>query len=195
MRVMLAVAVSLLTPSLAFAHTGHGDVAGFMHGLEHPIGGLDHVFAMFAVGVLAFVLGGRALLVVPLGFVGMMLTGFILGLAQVHLPLVEGAVALSSIVIGVMAATQRRVPVAVATALVGAFAVFHGFAHGAEMPVSASGLGYALGFVISTAVLHIAGIGASMALARLSDRYRFPASRLLAAACALGGVGVLAGWF
>ena len=194
MRVLLALALTLLTPSLAFAHTGLDHGAGFFHGLEHPIGGLDHILAMVAVGVFACVLGGRALLLVPLAFVGMMLVGFALGLAQVDLPFVELGIALSSVVIGAAAAWGKPMPVAAAMSLVGVFAVFHGHAHGAEMPADSSGYGYAAGFALSTALLHLAGIAAAFGVARLVGRFEQTAARLAGAAFALGGLGVIAGW-
>jgi urease accessory protein len=194
MRVLLAIALFLVTPSLAFAHTGHGDAAGFVHGLGHPLGGLDHMLAMLAVGVFAFVLGGRALWLVPLSFVAMMLVGFALGVAQLHLPFVELGIALSSIVIGGAAALNRPMPVAAAMTLVGVFAVFHGHAHGAEMPGSAGGLSYAAGFVLATTLLHIAGIVASLGAARLIGQHAKLATRCAAGLFALGGTGVLAGW-
>lgn len=127
-------------PTAALAHTGVGDTAGLVHGFLHPMGGLDHVLAMLAVGVLAALLGGRALILVPLSFVAMMAVGFVLGLGGVALPLVELGIALSVIVIGAAAAWGGRLPVAAAMSLVGAFAIFHGHAHGAEMPADATGL-------------------------------------------------------
>ena len=151
MRALLALLL-VLVPSAAFAHTGHGDTAGFISGFMHPVGGLDHVLAMVAVGVFAYVLGGRALILVPLAFVGMMAVGFLLGVGQVDLPFVELGIALSSVVIGGVAAMGRAMPVAGAMALVGAFAVFHGHAHGAEMPANAAGFEYALGFVAATGI-------------------------------------------
>lgn len=193
MRLILALALALL-PTAALAHAGHGDTGGFMYGFEHPLGGLDHVLAMVAVGIFAFVLGGRALLLVPLAFVGMMAVGFGLGVAGVALPFVELGIALSVVVIGAAAAWGKPMPVAVAMALVGIFAVFHGHAHGAEMPADSSGLGYALGFMVATALLHAAGIGAAMGVARLVGTYGKPIARAAGALFALGGVGILAGW-
>ena len=194
MRTALAIILLLITPSMAFAHTGHGDAMGFMHGFEHPVGGLDHVLAMLAVGIFAYVLGGRALWLVPLSFVGMMLVGFALGLGQVNLPFVELGIALSSVAIGAAAALGRPMPVAGAMALVGVFAVFHGHAHGAEMPATTSGLGYAAGFILATALLHIVGIGGAMATARFAGRHAKAAARFAGGLFALAGVGVLAGW-
>lgn len=194
MRLLLAIALLALFPTMSFAHNGVDHAAGFIHGLEHPVGGLDHVLAMVAVGVFAFVLGGRALWLVPLSFVGMMLVGFALGAAQIELPFVELGIALSSVVIGLAAAAGRPLPVGGAMALVGVFAVFHGHAHGAEMPGDASGLQYAAGFLLATAALHAAGISASATVARLMGRHGQAVARLAGVVFAVGGVGVLAGW-
>ena len=112
-------------PTAAFAHTGVG-THDLIHGFMHPIGGLDHVLAMVAVGVFAVVLGGRALWLVPLSFVAMMALGFVLGANGVTLPYAELAIALSSIVIGGLAALGKRMPVVAAMALVGGFAADHG---------------------------------------------------------------------
>lgn len=194
MRLLLALAIMALSPTLAFAHTGIGDAAGFMHGFAHPVGGIDHVLAMIAVGVFAFVLGGRALWLVPLSFVGMMVAGFALGTAQIDMPFVELGIALSSVVIGAAAAWGRPMPVALAMALVGVFAVFHGHAHGAEMPDTASGVTYALGFVAATALLHAVGIAASVGVAKGIGRYGKVAAQLAGGVFALAGMGMLAGW-
>lgn len=194
MRVALAIVLLLITPSLAFAHTGHGDAMGFMHGLEHPIGGIDHILAMLAVGVFAYVLGGRALWLVPLSFVSMMIIGFILGAGQIDLPFVELGIALSSVAIGGAAALNRPMPVAAAMSLVGIFAVFHGHAHGAEMPADAASLGYAAGFVVATALLHAAGIAGALGVAKLVGRHAKAAAQFAGGLFALAGVGVLAGW-
>jgi len=181
-------------PTAALAHTGHGEASGFVHGFMHPVGGLDHVLAMVAVGVFAYFLGGKALWLVPLSFVGMMAVGFLLGLGQVDVPFVELGIALSSVVIGAAAAWGRPMPVAAAMSLVGVFAIFHGHAHGAEMPVDTSGLAYAAGFIVATALLHAAGIAAAMGVAKLVGKYGKPVAQVAGGLFALGGVGVLAGW-
>jgi len=189
------LALSLIAlPTAAFAHTGAGDTAGFLHGFAHPVGGLDHVLAMVAVGVFAVVLGGRAVWLVPLSFVGMMAVGFLLGIGQVDVPFVELGIALSSVVIGGVAALGRPMPVVAAMALVGGFAIFHGHAHGAEMPADAAGLTYALGFITATALLHAAGILAAMGVARLVGKYGRAVAQVAGGLFALAGVGVLAGW-
>lgn len=193
MRAILALLLTLL-PTAAFAHPGHAEAVGFVSGFMHPIGGLDHVLAMVAVGVFAFVLGGRALLLVPAAFVAMMGAGFLMGAAHVDLPFVELGIALSSVVIGAAAAWGKPMPVAAAMALVGAFAVFHGHAHGTEMPSSALGLDYAAGFIASTVLLHAAGIAVTFGAATLTRRFGKPLARIAGAAFAVGGLGVLAGW-
>jgi urease accessory protein len=193
MRALLT-ALFVLIPTAAFAHTGVGDTSGFVHGFMHPVSGIDHILCMVAVGVFAFVLGGRALWLVPLSFVGMMAVGFLLGVSGVDLPYVELGIGLSSVVIGAAAAWGRPMPVRGAMALVGLFAIFHGHAHGAEMPQNAAGLEYALGFIVATALLHVAGILGAMGVAKLAGRFGRPLAQLAGAAFALGGIGVLAGW-
>lgn len=192
-RVLLTVA-ALLLPTMALAHTGVGNTAGFVSGLGHPVGGLDHILAMVAVGVFAYVLGGKALWLVPSAFVGMMIVGFGLGVEQVNVPFVELGIALSSIVIGGAAALGRPMPVGAAMALVGVFAIFHGHAHGTEMPETAGGLTYAAGFIVATAALHAAGLALAFGVASLIGKYGRTTARAAGAAFAIGGIGVLAGW-
>ncbi len=193
MRALIAL-LTILLPTAALAHPGHGDTVGLAYGFMHPILGLDHVLAIVAVGVFAFVLGGRALWLVPASFVGMMAAGFLLGAAQVEVPFVELGIALSSVVIGGAAARGRPMPVAAAAALVGVFAVFHGHAHGAEMPANAAGFEYAVGFMLATALLHLSGIGGAMGVARLVGKYGKQIAQVAGGLFALGGIGVLAGW-
>lgn len=193
MRAILA-ALFVLLPSAAFAHTGHGDTSGLLHGFMHPVGGLDHLLAMVAVGVFAFVLGGRALYLVPLSFVGMMAVGFLLGVGGVDLPFVELGIALSSVVIGGVAALGKPMPAIAAMGLVGVFAIFHGHAHGAEMPADTGGLEYAAGFMAATALLHAAGIAGALLVARLVGKYGRFSAQVAGGAFALGGLGILAGW-
>lgn len=193
MRTLLALAFAF-TSTAALAHTGYGDPAGILHGFLHPVGGLDHVLAMVAVGVFAFVLGGRAPYLVPLSFVAMMGVGFVLGVGGVDVPLVELGIALSSIVIGGAAALGRPMPTAAASALVAVFAVFHGHAHGAEMPANAAGLEYALGFLVATALLHAAGGFAALGTSKIAGKHGRPIAQVAGGVFALGGIGVLAGW-
>lgn len=193
MRALLTLAFALVSTS-ALAHGGHPEPAGLVHGFLHPFGGLDHILAMVAVGVFAFVLGGRALWLVPLTFIVTMAVGFGVGFAGMHLPFVELMIAASSIVIGGAAALGRSMPVAAAASLVGAFALFHGHAHGAELPVGGVASLYALGFIGATTLLHGIGIAAALVGGRLLQRHGRTAARLAGAGFALGGVGILAGW-
>ncbi len=157
-------AVSLaFAPTIAFAHPGH-DGAGLLHGFLHPLGGLDHIIAMVAVGLIAARLGGRALWLVPASFVSVMAVAGLAGMAGAGLPYVETGIALSVVVLGAVAVFGVAMPVAAAMGLVAFFAVFHGYAHGAEMPETASGLLYGIGFVAATAMLHGIGIGLGLAV-------------------------------
>lgn len=193
MRALLTLAFAFVSTA-ALAHGGHAEPAGLLHGFMHPLGGLDHVLAMVAVGVFAFVLDGRALWLVPLTFVATMAVGFWLGLTGVGLPFVELMIAASSIVIGGAAALGRSMPLAAAASLVGAFALFHGHAHGAELPTGGVATLYALGFIAATALLHGAGLAAALGGARLLQRHGRTAARIAGAGFALGGVGMLVGW-
>jgi len=189
--VLTLVATAL--PAVAYAHTGVGETAGFMHGFSHPISGLDHILAMVMVGVLAFQLGGRAVWSVPTTFVLVMALGGALGIAGINLPFVEIGVALSVIVLGVIVALNIRASTAVAMGIVGLFAIFHGHAHGAEMPENAGGAAYAAGFMIATALLHVAGLGLGFLIARLGERQGAFVVRTAGGLAAVAGVGILAG--
>jgi urease accessory protein len=161
---LLAILLGLAaTPALA--HVGVGDHFSFMHGFQHPLGGLDHLAAMIAVGLWGALAGGRRVWVWPLAFVATMIVGGTIGRAGVAVPMVEPAIALSVIILGVLVAATVRVPVALGATIVAGFAVFHGHAHGAEAPET-GWLGYAAGFVIATALLHAVGVG----VARLLER-------------------------
>jgi urease accessory protein len=135
----------------------------FLTGIEHPFSGLDHILAMVAVGLWAAQLGGRALWLVPLTFVVTMAVGGALGLLGLQLPMVELGIAGSLLVFGVLVALASRLPLAASMALVGLFALFHGYAHGAEMTAGSSALWYGPGFMLATAALHLSGIGVALA--------------------------------
>lgn len=143
----------------AAAHTGIGTVAGFTAGFSHPLVGVDHLLAMVAVGLFAGLIGGRAVWVVPLSFLAAMLIGGVLGLAGLALPAVETTITVSVIILGLVVALGRAWPVAAATIMVGAFALFHGHAHGAEMDAGHGAILYSAGFLAATALLHAAGLG------------------------------------
>jgi urease accessory protein len=152
---------AMLAATPAFAHTGF-HASGFADGLLHPIGGLDHALAMLAVGLFAAILGGRALWAVPASFVVMMLAGGGLGFAGIEVPAAEIGIAASVFALGAVAALGRRWSVGAATAFVGGFAVFHGYAHGAEIPSGAGAFSYSLGFALASSVLHAAGMAAGL---------------------------------
>jgi urease accessory protein len=193
MKFLIAALTIILTPVAAFAHTGIGGASGMARGFMHPVGGLDHVLAMISVGFFAYVLGGRALWLVPAAFVAMMALGGALGIAGVAVPFVEPGIGLSIIVIGLAAALGWKMPAAAAMALVGAFAVFHGVAHGAEMPQDSSGLAYAAGFMAATALLHFGGIAACVGAAQLIGRGGRSAARIGGGAAALAGAAMIGG--
>jgi urease accessory protein len=168
----------------AFAHGG-GDVAsGFLGGFAHPLSGPDHVAAMVAVGLWGAMLGPPALWLLPVAFPLMMAFGGVLGIAGVPIPHVEIGIAVSAIVLGLMVAFSVRAPLVQAMAVVAAFAVFHGHAHGAELPPGADAIAFSAGFVIATGLLHLCGIG-------FGATTRWPAGQL--AVRLAGGAIVIAG--
>ncbi|MGH9461852.1 MAG: HupE/UreJ family protein [Vicinamibacteria bacterium] len=152
------VAIALVWPRLAMAHVQSGEAAGFWSGLGHPISGLDHVLAMISVGLWGAQLGAPAVWVLPVTFPMVMAFGGMLGLLGLGLPGVEVGIALSAVVLGFMIFREARPPLWVAAVIVGLFAIFHGHAHGTELPVGQSGLLYSIGFVVSTGLLHATGI-------------------------------------
>lgn len=193
-KLALAAAALALLPGAALAHTGHGDTSGFIAGFSHPIGGLDHILAMVLVGVFAWQLGAwAALWLVPATFVLVMAVGGGLGAMGVEVPFVELGIALSIVVLGAVVAAGVKAPVAVAMGIVGLFAIFHGHAHGAEMPESAGGLAYAAGFMLATALLHCAGIAIGFLVGWIGERTGPVAVRAAGGLAALVGVGILTG--
>ncbi len=153
----VAVAV-LLLPSLAAAHSESGIIGGFESGFLHPLTGLDHIVAMVAVGLWGAFLGQPAVWLLPVLFPIVMALGGAAGILGIPLPHVEIGIALSGIVLGLMVALAARPPLWVAAVLVGFFAVFHGHAHGTELPNAANPATYAAGFVLATGMLHLSGI-------------------------------------
>lgn len=150
--------ILIFTPASVYAHTGVGHTAGFANGFGHPIGGFDHVLAMVAVGIWASQIGGKGVWAVPSTFVGVMILGCIMGITGISVPFIEEGIIVSVLILGVLIAAAARMPLAVSMAIVGLFAIFHGHAHGAEMPVAVSGLAYGAGFAAATALLHLCGI-------------------------------------
>jgi urease accessory protein len=167
-RALLAMPTMVLAAP-ALAHTGEG-TGGFIAGLAHPVFGPDHVVAMVAVGLWGAFLGAPAIYLLPIVFPLVMAGGGVLGILGAPLP-AETGIALSAIVLGLMVALAARPPLWAAAVLVGIFAVFHGHAHGRELPDGANAVAFAAGFVIATGLLHLAGI----AFGQLA---RWPAGRL-----------------
>ena len=148
----------LASATPAFAHVQQGQIQDFLTGLRHPISGLDHVLAMISVGLWGAQLGPPALWLLPVTFPMVMAVGGFVGLVGIHLPGVEIGVALSVLLLGLMVALEGKPTLVAAAAVVGAFAVFHGHAHGTELPPGQSGLMHSIGFVIATGCLHGLGI-------------------------------------
>lgn len=154
----LSLPLLLLTSPLAAAHIEEGIVGGFVSGFLHPLLGPDHVLAMVAVGIWGAFLRQPAIWLLPVVFPLVMAFGGALGVLGMPLPLVEAGIALSAVVLGLMVLLGARPPLWVAAVLVGVFAIFHGHAHGTELPAASNPLTYAIGFVIATGLMHLAGI-------------------------------------
>lgn len=155
---IMAILLGLI-PGTVYAHDGSNvPFGGFLSGLVHPVLGYDHLLAMLSVGILSAQIGGRAIWTVPSTFVSVMAIGGMLGLIDIGLNATELGIAVSLILLGSIIAAERRLPVRLAMAGVGFFAIFHGYAHGTEMPTTAEPLLYAFGFLTGTALIHIAGV-------------------------------------
>jgi urease accessory protein len=167
------------------AHTQGGEAAGLLSGLQHPVSGLDHILAMVAVGLWGAQLGPPAIWLLPVTFPMVMAFGGMLGLMGFTLPGIEIGIATSAIILGVMVGWEARPPLWIAAVVVGFFAIFHGHAHGTELPSGADALLYSIGFVVATGCLHAAGIGIGLI-------HRWPtgqaALRVAGVAVALAGV-------
>ncbi|MEM9332209.1 MAG: HupE/UreJ family protein [Pseudomonadota bacterium] len=156
MGTILLFAVCIASPALA--HTGEGLSGGFLSGLTHPIFGWDHVVAMVAVGLWGAVLGKPSVWILPIVFPLVMAIGAALGIIGIPVPYIETGIALSGIVLGLLVAFLIKAPMILAATLVGLFAIFHGYAHGTELPEAVSPIAYGVGFVIATGLLHAVGI-------------------------------------
>jgi urease accessory protein len=183
LRALPLLAAAMATP--AFAHSENGVAIDFWGGFTHPIFGPDHVIAMVAVGLWGAFLGAPAIWLLPVVFPLVMAFGGALGVVGVPLPGVETGIAVSAIMLGGMVALAATPPLWIAAVLVGAFAIFHGHAHGAELPVGADAVAFSMGFVVATGMLHLAGI----AFGGLSH---WPAGRIAvrAAGCVIALLGV-----
>jgi urease accessory protein len=188
MRRTLAGLLVVATPVTVLAHAPGGGAAGFATGLRHPVSGLDHVLAMVAVGLWGAQLGAPAIWLLPVTSPMVMAWGGMLGLIGARLPAIEIGIAASAIALGVAVCLELRPSLWAAALLVGFFAVFHGHAHGTELPPGGDGLAYSIGFVVSTGVLHALGIATGLV-------HRWPAGRVMlraaGAVVAVAGTGFL----
>jgi urease accessory protein len=185
-------ALLALTSAPAFAHVGINSAASFAAGAAHPLTGIDHIVVMVAVGLWAALMGGRALWLWPATFVGVMLIGGVLGMAHVPLPYVEPAILASVVALGLLVALAIDLPVWGGALLIGAFAVFHGHAHGSEVAATVSGAEYMAGFAMATASLHALGISFALLMSRV---HAGGFIRVAGFACVLVGVGLIGGIF
>jgi urease accessory protein len=182
---LMVMFFAIFHPSAVLAHQETGSIIGIVSGLKHPVSGMDHVLAMIAVGLWGAQLGAPAIWVLPVAFPMVMAFGGMLGLMGLPLPGIEVGIAVSALALGSMVLTESRPPLWVAAVLVAFFAVFHGHAHGTELPVGSSGLLYSIGFVMATGTLH--GVGITMGLVHRWSRGRF-AIRAAGAMVAISGV-------
>ncbi len=189
-RIFSVALLALLPVGAALAHSGEGMTGGFISGFLHPVLGWDHVAAMVAVGLWGAFLGSPAIWILPVVFPLVMAVGGAIGVAGIPIPAVETGIAGSAVVLGLMVLLAARPPIAVSALLVGAFAIFHGHAHGTELPEAANAIAYSIGFVIATGMLHLGGIVFGLLA-------RWPAGRVAVraggGAIALAGVGFLTG--
>ena len=184
------IQVAFLTLAFGFAvpaeaHEIAGNAGGFASGFKHPLFGFDHLLAMLAVGIWGAQMGGRRVWALPMTFPLIMALGGIAGMAGLYLPEVEFGIALSVLVLGLAIAFAWRPFEPVALLLIAVFAVFHGYAHGLELPSAADPASYSAGFVIATGLIHVVGIGIGLLIGKLFDGW---VSRGLGAAIAAGGV-------
>lgn len=183
--ILTAVFFLVLLPGVACAHTFKGET-GFVSGIFHPVMGFDHLLAMLCVGIISAQIGGRAILTIPLTFVTVMAVGGFLGMQNIPLPGVEYGIALSVLILGLVVARGKRIHPAIAFIGVAFFAIFHGHAHGAEMPEMADPLIFSAGFLIGTAAIHIAGVVMGLVSAKIKDGPQF----LRYIGAGIAGIGV-----
>ncbi|RWP41091.1 MAG: HupE/UreJ family protein [Mesorhizobium sp.] len=188
-RTTLSAILLLAAAVPAYAHVGAGTTSSFTAGFMHPLFGLDHITVMIAVGLWAAMKGGKAVLAWPLSFVGVMMLGGALGMLHVPLPFVEPAILASVVALGLLVVLAVDLPVSAGVAIIGLFALFHGHAHGTEVPGNAGGLEYMAGFAVATALLHATGIAAGLGL---GSKFRGGAAGAAGAAVGIGvAFGVL----
>lgn len=190
---ILTTALVVLFPTVASAHVGAGDTHGFVHGLMHPLSGVDHVLAMLAVGMIAAHLGRRTLVSLPLTFISVMAVAAMMATAAIGPATIEIGIAVSVIVLGLIVAFRAEPSNVAAIALVGFFALFHGYAHAVDLPETASAIAYGAGFVCAIALLLATGIAVALALDEAKAGYRSRIMQLTGGAMALTGVVFLLG--
>ena len=190
MKTILSIAGLLaLHPGHALADVGAGSSSWFAAGFAHPLTGVDHIAVMVAVGLWAGLRGDRALWIWPATFIGVMLIGGVLGLAHLPWPYAEPAILASVVTLGILVTLAVELPVWAGALVIGAFAVFHGHAHGSEVPEAISGTAYLAGFAMATALLHGVGIGFALLANRVHAR---PVVRLAGIACVVVGCWLVA---
>ena len=189
-KMTIGTALLLATTLPAFAHLDPAEHGSFMAGFSHPLFGLDHILVMVAVGLWASQIGGRALWLVPAAFVGTMAFGFGLAVAGVDLPFVEPAILASVVALGLLVAMAARFDTIASAALVAAFALFHGHAHGGELG-AAGAASFGIGFVVATALLHAAGIAIGIGVARIANGAIL--ARIIGGLTAVTGVALIFG--
>ncbi len=185
-----AAAALALTSGAALAHPHHhhGEAAGFLPGFLHPLTGLDHMLAMVAVGLWAALIGGRALIAWPVAFVMTMIVAALAGMAYGGISAMEIGIALSVVALGLAVALRVRAPLVLGGAVIGLFAIFHGYAHGAELPTATGALGYIAGFALATVLLHAVGLALGFLIGRSPGIW---ASRVAGAGVAAIGMVLL----
>ena len=189
-RFILSLTALALSTAPAFAHLNPEEHGSFMAGFSHPLFGLDHILVMVAVGLWASQIGGRALWLVPAAFVGTMAFGFGLAVAGVDLPFVEPAILASVVALGLLVAMAARFDTIASAALVAAFALFHGHAHGGELG-AAGAASFGVGFVVATALLHAAGIALGLGISRIANGAIL--ARIIGGLTAVTGVALIFG--
>ena len=178
--ILTAILAGFATPVLA--HTGHGLVTGFIDGVMHPLGGMDHLLIMLAIGLWATLLGGAAVWRMPLAFLAMMSIGAMGAASGIALPAPERAIELSLVIMGVLLWSRHRLKALPAMSVAGSFALFHGFVHANEITTGSDGLAYGLGFLATTASLHASGILLGLTASRWSKIFVFKAFGTLCSA-------------
>jgi urease accessory protein len=186
-----AIVLTVIFSETAQAHILTDETGGFWQGISHPIGGLDHILAMVAVGLWSAQIGGRAIWLVPITFISTMILGGLLAMTDISLPFIETGIVASDFIMGALILVSARFSLPVSAAIVGFFAIFHGYAHGTEMPATASGLSYSIGFALATCCLHLLGIAIGVAIERLEQNQQKDIFRICGISIIFGACSIL----